>query len=423
MVYVLNSNGQPLMPTNRHGKVKHLLKSGKAVVVKRCPFTIKLTYETTNHTQKITLGVDAGSKTIGLSASTKEKELYSSEVTLRNDIVELLSTRRQMRRTRRSRKTRYRASRFLNRVHSKNKGWLAPSIEHKIQSHLRVIQEVHNILPVSDIVIEVASFDIQKIKNPDMKGTDYQQGDQLDFWNAREYVFFRDGYTCQCCKGKSGNKILNVHHIESRKTGGDAPNNLITLCEYCHKQYHKGNVTLTLKRGDSYRDAAFMGIMRWETYNRLKELYPSVRHTYGYLTKHTRIGAGLVKTHRIDALCIAGHPTATPCSEWYCQKKVRNHNRQIHKMTIGKGGYRKLNQAPKYVKGFQLFDKVRYNDTECFVFGRRSSGSFDIRLLDGTKIHAGISCKKLIPLEKRKSILIERRKAVPPTTEVVGFPA
>ena len=106
MVYVLSKDGQPLMPTNRHGKVRHLLKDGQAKVVKHCPFTIQLTYDSTTYTQNITLGVDAGSKMIGISASTEEQELYSAEVELRRDIVKLLSTRRQNRRGRRSRKTR-----------------------------------------------------------------------------------------------------------------------------------------------------------------------------------------------------------------------------------------------------------------------------------------------------------------------------
>ena len=123
MVYVLNKDGQPLMPTNRHGKARRLLISGQAKVIKRCPFTIQLGYESTNHTQPISLGVDAGSKTIGLSATTTDKVLYESEVTLRSDVVELLSTRKQNRRTRRNRKTRYRKPRFDNRVHSKQKGW------------------------------------------------------------------------------------------------------------------------------------------------------------------------------------------------------------------------------------------------------------------------------------------------------------
>ena len=160
MVYVLNQNGKPLMPTNRHGKVKHLLRSGKAKVVKRTPFTIQLCYETTEYTQPITLGVDAGSKVVGLSATTEKEELYVSEVELRNDIVDLLSTRRQNRRTRRNR-LRYREARFLNRTSSKKEGWLAPSVQHKVDSHLKVIANVFNILPISKIVIETASFDIQ----------------------------------------------------------------------------------------------------------------------------------------------------------------------------------------------------------------------------------------------------------------------
>ena len=95
--------------------------------------------------------------------------------------------------------------------------------------------------------MEVASFDIQKIKNPEITGGEYQQGEQLNFWNVREYVLFRDNHTCQYCHGKSGDKVLNVHHLESRKTGGDAPNNLITLCETCHKKYHEGKIQLKQK--------------------------------------------------------------------------------------------------------------------------------------------------------------------------------
>ena len=418
MVYVLNIDGQPLMPTNRHGKVRRLLNNGKAKVIKRCPFTIQLLYESTNHTQPISLGIDAGSKTIGLSATTETKVLFEAKVTLRNDIVDLLSTRREQRRTRRNRKTRYRKRRFQNRVHSKQKGWLAPSVENKISTHLTMVNKVHKILPITNIVVETAAFDTQLLKareegNPLPQGTDYQQGEQLGFWNVREYVLFRDNHTCQCCKGKSKDKILNVHHIESRKTGGDSPGNLITLCETCHKGYHKGTVKLpsTIKRGMKFNDAAFMGVMRWAFYNKLKKMYPNVSMTYGYITKNTRIINGLGKDHHIDARCISGNPLAIPLKNVYLYKKVRCHNRQVHKKTILKGGYRKLNQAPKYVFGYQLFDKVLYNNQECFIFGRRSRGSFDVRLLDGTKLSAGVSYKKLSLLEKRKSYLIERRTA------------
>jgi len=388
-------------------KARKLLKQGKAKVVKREPFTIQLLYATGETKQDITLGVDAGSKIIGLSATTDKQELFSAEVELRNDIVDLLSTRREFRRTRRNR-LRYRKPRFLNRVRSKNKGWLAPSVENKIQTHLKIISKIHEILPISKIIIEVASFDIQKIKNPDIEGEQYQQGEQLGFWNVREYILWRDGYKCQGKKGCK-NKILNVHHIESRKTGGDSPSNLITLCESCHKDYHAGKLKLNLKRGQSFKDATFMGIMRWTFYNRLKEVYPNVKITYGYITKNTRIQNNLPKEHRIDALCISGNLNVKRLDYWYYIKQVRRHNRQIHKANILKGGKKKLNQAPYLVKGFRLFDKVKYKEQECFIFGRRSSGYFDLRKLDGTVIHRSANCKDLKLISKAKTLLWERR--------------
>lgn len=263
----------------KEAKARKLLRSNRAKIVKYEPFTIQLLFDCEDQTQPITLGVDAGSKHIGLSATTETQELYSAEIELRNDITKLLATRRELRRTRRSR-LRYRPARFNNRAHSKHKGWLAPSVEHKIHTHLRVVKDIHKILPITKIIVETASFDIQKIKNPDISGIEYQQGEQLGFWNVREYVLFRDGHTCQCCKGKSKDKILNVHHIESRKTGGDAPNNLITLCETCHTGYHNGTITLpkTIKRGMSFKDATFMGIMRWAFYDRLKKNLPQCEH-------------------------------------------------------------------------------------------------------------------------------------------------
>jgi RRXRR protein/HNH endonuclease len=406
-VYVLNQRNQPLMPCGTI-KARKLLKQGKAKVVRRTPFTIQLLCATGETKQEIALGVDAGSKHIGLSTITDKEEVFSAEVELRNDIVDLLSTRRQNRRTRRNR-LRYRQPRFLNRVGSKNKGWLAPCIENKIQTHLKITEKLHKILPITKVIVEVASFDIQKIKNPDVQGEEYQQGSQLGFWNVREYVLFRDGHKCF---GKNGckNKILNVHHIESRKTGGNGQDNLITLCEECHNDYHLGKLKLNLKRGKSFRDAAFMGIMRWAFYNKLKTLYPDVSLTYGYITKNTRIVSQLPKSHRIDALCITGNPTVKRLDNYYYVKQVRKHNRQIHKANTLKGGNKKLNQAPYLVKGFRLFDRVEYEGKECFIFGRRSSGYFDLRTLDGTKIHASASVKKLKLLEKRKSLLWERRK-------------
>ena len=411
-VFVLNMRGQPLMPCSPP-KARKLLRAGKAVPVRRTPFVIQLTVPTGETKQPITLGVDAGYKHVGLSATTAKEELLASEVELRQDVTGLLSNRLALRRARRNRKTRCRAPRFDNRVRSKHKGWLAPSVENRIQAHISRIEAVCRVLPITKIVIETASFDIQKIKNPEVEGTDYQQGEQLGFWNVREYVLFRDGHVCQACKGRSKDLILNVHHIESRKTGGDAPGNLITLCEACHKAYHAGKLKqFSPRRGASFRAETFMGIMRWTVLNRLRERHPElpVMNTYGYLTKHKRIVAGLPKTHCADAFCIADVLDAKRRGEYLFQKQTRRHNRQIHKLTILKGGVRKRHQAPYLVHGFRLFDKVLCKGEVGFIFGRRSSGAFDVRRLDGTKISAGISYKKLSLLEKRKMFLTELRK-------------
>ena len=180
MVYVLNKDNQPLMPTDRYAKVRLLLKHKLAKVVKTKPFTIKLMYEVGNHTQPISLGVDSGYLNIGFSALSNQKELINGEVKLLQGISERLKERSMYRTQRRLRK-RYRKPRFNNR--KIDKGWLAPSIQHKYDSHIRFIEYLRKLLPITAITVEVANFDIQKIKNPSIEGKDYQEGEQKDFWN------------------------------------------------------------------------------------------------------------------------------------------------------------------------------------------------------------------------------------------------
>lgn len=376
LVYVQNKDGKPLMPTSRCGKVRRLLKAGKAVVVEQIPFTIRLCYDTTNYVQPITLGVDTGTKHIGLSATTERMELYASGVELRSDIVDLISTRRKSRRTRRGNKTRYRKARFNNR---KKRNVVKPSTKEKINSHLRQIESVHKILPISKIIIELGSFDTQKMKNPDISGVEYQQGEQMGFWNVREYVLARDKHQCQYCKGKSKDPVLNVHHIESRKTGGDSPGNLITLCETCHNKYHKGEIKLNIKRFPSLRDSAVMSTMKWRLYEGLKIKYRDVHITFGYITKYNRIKHGIEKSHTSDAFVISKNFNAKQLLYYYKVRLTRRHNRQIHKFTIYKGGVKRNNQTPFETRGFRLFDRVLFNDRIMFVTARRLKGSFVIR--------------------------------------------
>lgn len=169
MVYVLNIDGQPLMPTTRHGKVKHLLKDGKAKVVKRCPFTIKLLYETPNCTQDLTLGVDTGSGAIGTAVSTDDGEIvYMSEVVVRNDITDKMTQRAKYRRNRRSRKTRYRKARWLNRKNSIKKDRFSPTMVSKLHSHVKEIEYIKSILPITTMVFETGTFDTYLMKNPSL---------------------------------------------------------------------------------------------------------------------------------------------------------------------------------------------------------------------------------------------------------------
>ena len=404
-VFVIDSRGNALMPTYPQ-KARKLLERGKAKVTTRTPFTIQLTEPSGGNKQSISLGVDAGTKRVGLSATTTKEVLYEAEATLRIDIQDLLASRKQFRRARRSRKTRYRQPRFLNRKNRKGK--LPPSVQNKVDTHVKLIKQVYGILPITNIVVEAAQFDIQKILNPEIQGIGYQQGPQLNFWNVREYVLWRDNHRCQHCKGKSKDKILNVHHVESRKTGGDSPDNLITLCKTCHDTVHQEKLINTFKRGRPFRDATQMNSMRKFLFVALKTIYPDVQETYGYITKHTRIENGLEKSHMVDARCIGGNSLAIPIETTFRLKQVRGQNRQLHKANILKNGVRKANKASRYCFGFQLFDKVKFKGQECFVFGRRSSGPFDVRLLDGTKVNAGVSYKKLLLLSRATTMLKEQ---------------
>lgn len=413
-VYVLNIEGKPLMPCKPR-RARLLLEGGGAKIINHTPFTIQLTYQTSNYTQPITLGVDAGSKHIGLSASTEKEELYVAQKDLRGEqIVKNLSERRAFRRSRRFRKTRYRKARFLNRTKSKKKGWVAPSVKNKIQSHLDAIEEVTKILPVTQINVEVAQFDIQKINNPQISGIEYQQGVQLGFRNVREYVLFRDNHKCRCCNGKSGDKILEVHHLESRKTGGNAPNNLITICTTCHKQYHDGKIDLDkkIKRGKSHKDATFIGIMRKYLWNKLKEKYPNLKLNlcYGYQTKAIRFEYNIAKSHINDAYCIAKNLSAKPNDTMFVITQVRKHNRQIYRAKILKKGIFKKAQAPYKVNNFCLYDKVKFNNQILFIISRRINGYFGVGDINLKMIKDGINFKKLTFLSHSKSNLVINTK-------------
>jgi N6-L-threonylcarbamoyladenine synthase len=388
-----------------------LLKSKKAKVIKRNPFTIILLYGSSGYKQDIILGVDCGNKYVGISATTNIKELYNSITEIRDDVSKLISDRNMYRKFKRYR-LRYRKMRHNNRIKNMKKGWLPPSIKHKINTHLQLINNIYEILPINKLTIEIATFDIQKLKNPDIDNEEYQLGSQFGFYNLREYILFRDNHMCQNCFGKSKDKILNVHHIETAKTGGSAPNNLITLCKTCHHKYHMGEIKLSFKRTKSYKYETFINIMRRFLYEELNKKYKNINITYGYITKLNRIDNKLPNHLYNNSYCISHNFNAKQLPYYFFQKQTRKHNRQIHKANLLKGGKRKINQCPYIIYGFRLYDKVLYDNIECFIFGRRREGYFKIQKLDGAIIKTKASYKKLKLLEKRKAFLTERRQKV-----------
>ncbi|WP_341285794.1 RNA-guided endonuclease IscB [Priestia megaterium] len=330
MTYVISLSGKPLDPTHP-AKARKLVRKGKANVLQVNPFTIQLSYETSEYTQDITLGIDSGYQHIGFSAVSEKKEHISGELHLLQGMTNRIEERRSYKRTRRGR-LRYRQPRFDNR--KRNEGWLAPSIQHKLDSHIRFIKKVKTLLPINNVIIEVANFDIQKIKNPDISGVDYQQGEQMGFWNVREYVLHRDHHKCQNpnCKNKAKEPILQVHHIVYRDNGGsDAPSNLITLCTKCHTSanHKKGKFLyewqINKPKLNRFKDSTFMSMVRW----RLAAI-EGAKTTYGYITKNSRIQFNLEKTHYNDAYVIAGGSTQLRCEPIHYQQ-VRRNNRSLEK--------------------------------------------------------------------------------------------
>ena len=375
LVYVLKQNGQPFMPTARFGKVRRLLKAKKAKVVRREPFTIKLLYEPeTDVVQECYCGVDTGSRHIGVAVVGNDKVLYQSQTELRSDIKRKMDARRQARRFRRFRKTRYRKPRFLNRGNSTRSDKLPPSVKHKVQAHIDEIEFCKKILPISDsnLIIEVSQFDTALMKDPSLisekvKHWGYQQGFNYGYSSRREAILHRDNYTCQCCGKK--NCRLEVHHVKFKCNGGtDDEENLITLCEDCHKGVHAGTVVLSKKpkKSKNLKYATHMSIIR----SYLLKKYPNAIETFGFVTSENRNHLNLEKDHHIDACVVAsGGLEFKELDVIYYKRRV---SKGGYKLARGIRGEQKLPTGK--ICGFKKFDKVEYFNNEYFVESRKSSG-------------------------------------------------
>ena len=366
-VFVLNLQGKPLMPCS-YAKSKRMVKKGAAKVVKRFPFTIQLNFACENVIQDVFLGIDTGYGNIGFSAVSEKSELICGTLKLDGKTKERLDERRMYRRGRRSRHHWYRKPRFLNRVSTKKKGWLPPSIERIYQTHLTLIEKIKKILPITKVIVEVAKFDIQKLENPEVVGTDYQQGSMYEYQNIRSYLMSREKGLCEHCKKDFKNNPSHIHHRKQKsKDGNNRLGNLMLVHEKCHKEIHKKpellkkyQVALT----KNYKHSTFMSIIN-------KKLYEDVENlevTFGNITFVNRNNLGLEKTHYNDAFVIAKGNNQERTRPVEIIQKHRN-NRTLQ---LNRKGFKPSIRKKKYK--FQPKDLVKIKDSIFEVKGIHSYG-------------------------------------------------
>ena len=347
-------------------KARKLLEGRKAVVVSARPyFTIKLTTHVGGATQPIPLGIDEGYGYIGFALVGKY--CYAlGQIKLDNKMSERLSTRAMYRRSRRNRKCRYRPARWKNRASHRNKD-VPPSVDRRINRHYREIDKLRAICPVSEIRTESGSFDMQKLENPEIQGVGYQQG-KLFRTNLRNYLFAREHGICQYCgkKIEKGERI-EMHHIIHVANGGtDKPDNMALLHDTCHRVMHDKNDFSVLKKNKQYKAETFMNILR----KRLRERYPDIVETFGYITQVKRNELGLPKTHYNDAFVIAGG-TNQLLSEPLLLAERRKNNRSLQVQKPGRQITIRRRRYAIQPGDLVWVGKKRYVSKGCHSYGKQ----------------------------------------------------
>ncbi|MCL8206210.1 RNA-guided endonuclease IscB [Ligilactobacillus agilis] len=328
-IYVVDSNGTPLMPTSRLGMVRRWLKTGQARWFGNSRKIIQFVRPVTTNIQDLTLGVDAGFH-LGLAVAGNKREYYASE-SLRKSEKDKITSRRELRRSRRNH-LRYRRARFNNR--KRKAGWLAPSVQHRLDFTIKEIKRLYTFLPIINLVIEVTPFDNQKLLNPNLKPWEYTQGKMHGFKTIKDYLLARDNYRDALDGKQYPASQLRVHHLIQRKDGGsNQPDNLVLLSDINHSQANHHNGILAKLRENrqkalDYRGAYFMGILA----TRLSDYFEHYTTTQGYLTANLRQKYGIEKSHLNDAFIIAGGTDTTlRTNNVYSRQKLRNNNRVLQK--------------------------------------------------------------------------------------------
>lgn len=381
VVYVINRDGKPLMPTTRCGHVRRLLKQKKARVVGARPFTIQLAYETVDITQPVILGIDPGRTNIGLSAVREDgSPVFTAQLETRNrEVPKLMKQRASHRRAHRNngrRKVRRRRAkaasteshkcrdgqferklpscegsivckdiqnkkaRFSNRT--RPEGWLTPTATQLLRTHLNVVSKVQEILPVTDAVLETNRFAFMKLDDPKIKRWMYRQGRLKGFDSVEDAVAEIQDDHCIFC----GHPIMEYHHVVPVSKGGsDSLGNRVGLCREHHYLVHISKAwKQKLKENKDGLDKKYSAL------SVLNQIIPFLCNelasrfkghfyvTEGWCTKAFRDDHHIGKDHYLDAYCIAcsilGNPVVTPPDSVYQILQFRRHDRRACKQEM-----------------------------------------------------------------------------------------
>ena len=396
-IFVLDANKKPLTPC-KPSTARKLLNAGKAAVFKRFPFTIILKKVVTATVESLTLKLDPGSKTTGIALLQGEKVIFGAELTHRGQAIKAsLDSRRSLRQRRRNRHTRYRQARFLNRT--RKKGWLAPSLQHRVETTLTWVNKLRRLAPISLIVQELVRFDLQQLENPEISGIEYQQG-ELQGYEVREYLLNKWNRKCAYCDAE--NVPLQIEHIHPKAKGGsNRISNLCLACEKCNQKKGTQDVQPCLiKKPDTLKyilaqtkrplkDAAAVNSTRWALFSRLKATGLPVLTGSGGLTKFNRTRLRLPKTHWIDAACVGQLESLSVQTSKPVLIKATGHGTRQMCRTDKFGFPSRYVPRNKFIKGFQTGDIVKAVVTSGKKIGEyvgrvavRTTGSFNISALE-----------------------------------------
>ena len=412
---VIDANKQPLSPC--HPSVaRKLLGSVNAAVFRMYPFTIILKKSCPEViVAPIQLKLDPGSKTTGIALVQGNKVIWGAELTHRGQAIKAsLESRRSIRRSRRNRHTRYRRARFLNRTRSK--GWLAPSLQHRVETTLTWVNKLIRFAPIGSIVQELVRFDLQQLENPEISGIEYQQGELVGY-EVREYLLNKWDRKCAYCGVE--NVPLQIEHIHPKAKGGsDRISNLCLACEKCNLKKGTQDVEQFLaKKPDvqkcilaqakhPLKDAAAVNSTRWTLFSRLKETGLPVSTGSGGLTKFNRTRLKLPKTHWLDAACVGQVEELSVLTNKPLLIKATGHGTRQMCRTDKFGFPSRYVPRFKNVLGFQTGDIVKAIVTKGKKIGTyigrvavRTTGSFNISTWAG--LIQGINHKNCKPIQRK----------------------